>query len=203
MAHAKPRRREGGVWWGWAMQRPLVVGGVFLLSSLFKTSRLRANKSATVLKPGAFPSITIYLMNKPTPDIESLATQVVDAAYRLHRDLGPGLLESVYEVILAKMLTDLGLRVVRQVTVPIEYAGVRLDDGFRADLIVENLLIVELKSVERASPVHAKQLLTYLRLQNRSLGFLINFGAATFKEGIKRVVNHHTPPGPLHIHNPV
>ena len=63
MAHAKPRRREGGVWWGWAMQRPLVVGGVFLLSSLFKTSRLRANKSATVLKPGAFPSITIYLMN--------------------------------------------------------------------------------------------------------------------------------------------
>ena len=114
---------------------------------------------------------------------------VVDRGFRLHRELGPGLLESVYEVVLAKMLEDDGLRVARQVAVPIEVMGMKFDEGFRADLIVEDLLLAELKSVEHLAPVHSKQVLTYLRLLNLPLGLLINFGAATFKEGIKRILN--------------
>ena len=122
---------------------------------------------------------------------EEVATAVVDAAFRLHRDLGPGLLESVYETVLAKMLSDRGLSVQRQCPVPIAYAGMTFDEGFRADLVVEGCLVVELKSVETLAPVHAKQLLTYLRLMNLSLGLLINFGAATFKSGVRRIVNNH------------
>jgi GxxExxY protein len=124
-------------------------------------------------------------------DVEELSGVVVDAAYHLHRDLGPGLLESVYEVLLAKVLEDRGLRVERQKPVAIEYQGVRFDEGFRADLVVDGLLVVELKSVERLSPVHAKQLLTYLRLMNLRLGLLINFGAGLFKDGVERIVNDH------------
>lgn len=123
--------------------------------------------------------------------IEAVATQVVDAAYRLHRDLGPGLLESVYEVVLAKMLVDRGLHVERQVPVPIRFQGHTFDEGFRADILVEGFLILELKSIEELKTVHGKQLLTYLRLMNLPLGLLINFGAATFKEGVKRVANGH------------
>ena len=116
---------------------------------------------------------------------------VVDAAYHVHRGLGPGLLESVYEAILAKALADRGLQVVRQKPVLIEYGGQVFEEGFRADLLVEDVLIVELKSVENLAPVHPKQLLTYLRLLQPPLGLLINFGAPTFKEGIKRIVNDH------------
>jgi iron complex transport system substrate-binding protein len=101
------------------------------------------------------------------------------------------LLESVYEVVLAKMLTDRGLRVRRQVPVPIKVFGLEFDEGFRADLIVHELVLVELKSVENLVPVHGKQVRTYLRLLKMPLGLLINFGAATFKEGIKRIVNEH------------
>jgi iron complex transport system substrate-binding protein len=114
---------------------------------------------------------------------------VVDCAYRLHVEAGPGLLETVYEVVLAKLLEKEGLQVRRQVPVPIELMGMRFDEGFRADIIVEGTLLLELKSVENIAPVHSKQVLTYLKLLNLPLGLLINFGAATIKEGIKRIVN--------------
>ena len=113
----------------------------------------------------------------------------MNAAFLIHRDLGPGLLETVYEVVLAKKLTDIGLFVERQVPVPIRFEGMIFDEGFRSDLIVERKLIIELKSVERLAPVHAKQLLTYLRLSGCRLGLLINFGDVLLKDGIKRVVN--------------
>lgn len=116
---------------------------------------------------------------------------VVDTAFHLHRDLGPGLLESVYEAVMAKALRDGGLSVARQASVPIMFAGITVDEGFRADLIVENRLVVELKSVEVLAPVHHKQLLTYLRLMHLPVGLLINFGSETFKDGVKRVVNNH------------
>lgn len=122
---------------------------------------------------------------------EELSAVVVDAAFHLHRDLGPGLLESVYEVVLAKMLSDRGHSVSQQQMVPIEFGGFHFDEGFRADLIIEGKLVVELKSVEQLSPIHHKQLLTYLRLMHVPIGLLINFGAATFKEGVKRIVNDH------------
>jgi iron complex transport system substrate-binding protein len=114
---------------------------------------------------------------------------VVDCAYRLHVEAGPGLLETVYEVVLAKLLEKEGLQVRRQVPVPIELMGMRFDEGFRADIIVEGTLLLELKSVENIAPVHSKQVLTYLKLLNLPLGLLINFGAGTIKEGIKRIVN--------------
>ncbi len=120
---------------------------------------------------------------------EELSKIVVECAYQMHVEIGPGLLESVYEAVLHKLLTNHGLNVSRQQVIPIEVMGLSIDEGFRADLIVENLLLVELKSVEKLAPVHAKQTLTYLRLLNLPLGLLINFGAATFKEGCKRIVN--------------
>ena len=124
-------------------------------------------------------------------DVESLSQIAVDCGYQLHRDLGPGLLESVYEALLAQMLRDRGLKVDRQVPIKIEYRGVVLEEGFRADLLIEQRLLIELKSLEKMSPVHGKQVLTYLRLMNLPVGLLINFGAPTFKEGIKRIVNNH------------
>ena len=126
---------------------------------------------------------------KARRDKEAVAATIVDCAYNLHRDLGPGLLETVYEVVLAKMLRDRGLEVERQQPISIQYAGFTFDEGFRADLIVEGIVLVELKSVENLAPVHSKQVLTYLRLLKLPLGLLINFGAATFKEGCKRIVN--------------
>lgn len=128
---------------------------------------------------------------KPRRDVEELSAIVVDSAFHLHVEAGPGLLETVYEVVLAKMLRERGLLVNRQVPVPINVMGLKFDEGFRADLIVDELLLVELKSVENLAPVHTKQLLTYLRLLNLPLGLLINFGTATFKEGVRRIVNNH------------
>jgi GxxExxY protein len=119
-----------------------------------------------------------------------IAKEIVDAAYKVHTKLGPGLLESVYEVVLAYELERRGLRVIRQKAIPVVYEGVHLEEGFRADLIVEDKVIVELKSVETIHPVHKKQLLTYLRLANKHLGLLINFGAFLIKDGISRVVNN-------------
>jgi GxxExxY protein len=118
-----------------------------------------------------------------------IADRVMDAAFQIHRELGPGLLESVYEVILARKFTDTGLLVERQVPVPIQFQGILFDEGFRADLFVEQKVIIELKSVERLQPVHSKQLLTYLRLTGCRLGLLINFGENLMKDGFKRVVN--------------
>ena len=124
-------------------------------------------------------------------NVEELSAEVVDTAFHLHRGLGPGLLESVYEAVLTKLLQDRGFAVTRQQPIPVEFSGVRLDEGFRADLVVEARLVIELKSVERLMPVHAKQLLTYLRLMHLPLGLLLNFGASTFKEGVQRIVSRH------------
>lgn len=126
---------------------------------------------------------------KARRDKEELSRIVVDCAYRMHVEVGPGLLESVYEAVLEKLLWEQGLKVTRQQPIPIEVMGLAINEGFRADLIVENLLLIELKSVEKLAPVHSKQVLTYLRLLNLPLGLLLNFGAATFKEGCKRIVN--------------
>jgi len=115
--------------------------------------------------------------------------KIVDAALAIHRKLGPGLLESVYLAILEHELQKRGLPVEREVPVPIVWEDVRLDIGFRADLIVEDEVIVELKSVEKLAPVHKKQLLTYLRVADKRLGLLINFGAALLKDGVHRVAN--------------
>ena len=118
-----------------------------------------------------------------------IAKEIVDAAFKIHKSIGPGLLESVYEVILSHELINRGLKTDRQQSIPIEYNGVKFDQGFRADLVVENKVIVELKSVENIQPVHKKQLLTYLRLADMRLGLLINFGSALLKDGVSRVVN--------------
>jgi GxxExxY protein len=114
---------------------------------------------------------------------------IVDCAIRLHMDLGPGLLETVYEVLLAHSLESQGLKVKRQVGVPIEYQGIKFEEGFRADIIVEDAVIVELKSVESISNAHKKQVLTYLKLTGCKLGYLLNFGEALMKDGISRIVN--------------
>lgn len=118
-----------------------------------------------------------------------IAKQVVDAAFKIHTKLGPGLLESVYETILAHEMQKRGLSFARQVAIPVVYEDLHFDEGFRADLIVENKLIIELKSVETLMPVHKKQLLTYLRLSDKRLGLLINFNSPLIKDGIVRLVN--------------
>ena len=124
------------------------------------------------------------------PDrVERAAADVVDCAMKLHIDLGPGLLESVYTVILQRELQSRGRSVDREAPIPLEYHGARFEIGFRADLVIDDCLIVELKSVEKIAPVHAKQLLTYLRVTGMRLGLLINFGEALLKNGIKRIAN--------------
>ncbi len=114
---------------------------------------------------------------------------IVDSALTVHRELGPGLLETVYEVTLAHELKQRGLNVQRQVPVPIKYRGVLFDEAFRADIIVDGKVILELKSMERVSEAHKKQVQTYLKLKGCKLGFLLNFGEALMKRGITRVVN--------------
>ena len=120
---------------------------------------------------------------------ERIAKDVVDASMKLHMALGPGLLESVYTVILQKKLQERGYKVEREVPIPVEYEGLQFELGFRADLIINGCFIVELKSVEKLAPVHAKQLLTYLKVTDIRLGLLINFGEALLKDGIKRIAN--------------
>ena len=127
-----------------------------------------------------------------------IAKQILDAAFAVHTKLGPGLLESVYEVVLAYELQKRGLRAERQKPMPILYDNIRFDEAFRSDLVVNEKVIAELKSVEPVLPVHAKQLLTQLRLSGLKLGLLINFGEAHLKNGIKRVINGH-----LEAENPV
>ena len=122
-------------------------------------------------------------------EIEHICSLVVDAAFKLHKDIGPGLLESAYETILAAKLEDIGLVVDRQVPIDIQYDQVHLPAAFRVDLLVDKRIIIEIKSVEKTLPVHAKQVITYLRLTNLTHGFVINFGTPMFKDGIKRLLN--------------
>lgn len=121
------------------------------------------------------------------PSLDRIAHQVVDAAYAVHRALGPGLLESVYEACLIHEISRRSLRVDRQVAVPVVYRDVRLDAGLRLDLVVESTLLVELKAVETLLPVHQAQVLTYLKLSGLRLGLLINFNVPVIRDGIKRV----------------
>jgi GxxExxY protein len=121
-------------------------------------------------------------------ELERVATQIVDAAFKVHTELGPGLLESVYEKCLAHELTKRGLNVERQVRVPIVYDGVVLDEPLRLDLLVEESVIVEVKAVEKMHPVFRCQMLTYLKLSHKRLGFMINFNVPLIKNGIDRVI---------------
>ena len=123
--------------------------------------------------------------------VDVLSGVVVDECVRIHRALGPGLLESVYELVLAAALARHGLKVDRQAPVDIEFDGMRFPAAFRIDLLVDDRLILEIKSVESLSNLHAKQLLTYLRLTDRTVGLLLNFSGETMKQGIRRVVNNH------------
>lgn len=122
-------------------------------------------------------------------DIEDIARIAIDNGLRLHRELGPGLLESVYEVLLAERLLRSGFQTERQKLLPIEFDGHKLPEGYRVDLLVDGKLIIEVKSVERLAPVHSKQLLTYIRLARQPVGLLMNFGCGTFREGLRRIVN--------------
>jgi GxxExxY protein len=122
-------------------------------------------------------------------EIENLASIAIDCGFHLHKELGPGVLESVYEVLLAERLKTRGLLVERQKALPIHFDGIALAEGFRVDLLVEDQLIIEVKSVERLAPLHSKQLLTYIRLAKQPVGLLMNFGAETFREGLRRIVN--------------
>jgi GxxExxY protein len=124
-------------------------------------------------------------------EIEELASVAVDCGLMVHKRLGPGLLETAYEKILAHKISARGLSVKTQVLMPIEIDGVIVDQGFRADILVEEKLLIEVKSVERLAPVHSRQVLTYLRFMELPLGILMNFSGMTFREGLKRVVNNH------------
>ena len=118
-----------------------------------------------------------------------LAKAVVDAALQVHKALGPGLLESVYQAVLTYELRQRGLKIESEVSIPVVYEQVQIETAFRADLIIENCLLIELKSIEQVNPIHKKQLLTYLRLSELKLGLLINFNEELIKNAIHRVVN--------------
>ena len=126
-------------------------------------------------------------------DIDDISAAVVDEAIGVHRELGPGLFESVYETVLAGRLEKRSLKVARQVPVPITFDGHNFDAAFRIDILVEDRLILEIKAVEQLSKAHARQLLTYLRLMKQPVGLLLNFSGATMKEGIRRLVNDYKP----------
>lgn len=128
--------------------------------------------------------------------IDDLAQRAVDAGFKIHDEIGPGLLESAYEAMLAHLLMAEGLSVERQRIVPITFRDLKIDNGFRADLIIEGRLLVELKSVETLLPVHGKQVLTYLKLMKLPLGILINFNVPLFRQGVRRIANGHID-GPI------
>jgi len=136
-------------------------------------------------------------------ELDDITGDILDASVQIHRGIGPGLLESVYEALLSHELRRRGLRVERQCLIRFSVDGVDIEDAFRADLLVEERVIVEVKSQERFAPVHARQLLTYFRLMNLRVGLLLNFGSETMKEGTKRVVNAYTPPAtsPLRVNH--
>lgn len=124
-------------------------------------------------------------------EVESLAAIAVDCGFKLHKEIGPGLFESVYEILLADALRERGLAVATQVSVPLRHKNVIIEKAFKVDLLVEQTLVIELKSTERDSALYPKQLLTYLRIMNLPLGLLMNFGQETFKQGVQRVANNH------------
>lgn len=130
---------------------------------------------------------------------DEITGAVIDCSLAIHRDLGPGLLESVYEQILASMLEKRGYVVNRQVPLSFEYDGLHFDDAYRMDIVVEGKVVVELKSVERNNPLYAKQLKTYLVLADKRVGLIVNFGMATLKEGLTRVVNKLQPSASPHL----
>lgn len=134
-------------------------------------------------------------------EIDDITGIIIDTAMKIHKDLGPGLLESIYEAILARALEQRGLSVERQKIIVFEYDGMVFEEGLRIDLLVEGRVVVELKSVEHLAPVHGKQVLTYLRLMKLPVGLLINFGAATLKEGLRRIVSDAYSPvaSPLRV----
>jgi GxxExxY protein len=123
--------------------------------------------------------------------VDELASIVVDAGFQIHNEIGPGLLESAYEAILAHMLASHGLVVERQKVIPIKFRELVIDQGFRADIVVNGCLLVELKSAEALQPVHGKQVLTYLKLMKMPLGLLINFNVPMFRKGVRRIANGH------------
>ena len=127
--------------------------------------------------------------------LDTLTGDIIDAAMKIHTDLGPGLLESVYEAVLEKALQKRGYDVKRQLSVTFEYDGIVFDEGFRADLVIDGRVVVELKSVEELAKVHRKQVLTYLRLMDLRVGLLLNFGAASLKDGLQRIANGIDPDG--------
>jgi GxxExxY protein len=122
-----------------------------------------------------------------------IADGIVDAAFKVHRHFGPGLLESAYEVCLAHDLADMGFKIERQVSLPLVYNDVKLDAGYRLDLWVEKKVIIEVKAVEELHPVHMAQMLTYLKLTGNRLGLIINFHSALLKNGMRRVANNLAP----------
>lgn len=126
-------------------------------------------------------------------EIDDISGCIIDTAMKIHRDLGPGLLESVYEVLLAKKLEQKGLKVLCQQSINFEYEGIFFKDSFRLDLLIEDKVIVELKAVEKLLPVHSKQLFTYLRLLKLEIGLLINFNEDLLKDGITRIANNYVP----------
>lgn len=126
--------------------------------------------------------------------VDDISAVAIDCGLSIHRRIGSGLLESAYETILAHELERRGLKVRRQVLVPITFDGLVIDGGFRADILVADILLIELKSIDRLLPIHAKQVLTYLRFLELPVGLLMNFGGYTFKEGLRRLVNHHAEP---------
>jgi GxxExxY protein len=126
-------------------------------------------------------------------DLDEITGTIIDSAIQVHRSLGPGLLESVYELVLARVLAGRGFKIERQKILSFEYEGLLFANAFRIDMLVDDRVIVEIKSVEELAPVHSKQLLTYLRLSDLQVGLLINFGSATLKEGLRRIVNHLPP----------
>ena len=126
-------------------------------------------------------------------ELDEITGAIIDVSIDIHRKLGPGLLESVYELVLARALEKRGFHVERQVAISFEYEGIVFEEGFRVDLLVEKQVPVELKSVETLAPVHSKQLLTYLRLLNLPVGLLINFGSLTLTQGLHRIVNNLSP----------
>lgn len=126
-------------------------------------------------------------------DVDAISADVVDAAVRIHKELGPGLLESVYETVLAGWLIRAGYKIERQKPIDILFDGMTFEAAFRVDLLVNDVFVIEVKSVERVAAVHAKQLLTYLRLLNLPVGLVLNFSGETMREGIRRMVNNHRP----------
>jgi len=135
------------------------------------------------------------------PDLDQLTERIIGAAIEVHRETGPGLLESVYEECLCYELSQLKLAFERQVQLPVLYKGVKLDCGFRMDLVVENAVVLELKAIESLLPVHSAQLLTYLKLAQKQVGLLMNFNECVLRKGLRRLVNDFSPssPDPLRL----